>query len=124
MVLLVDDEDALRGGIQDYLETIGYTVVPANSGSAALRILQERSREIDVVVTDVVMPNVTGPELARTMKLLYPSMPVIFMSGYSDEAHESGGSGLHGYPLLRKPFPMNLLAERLGEVLPHKTSLS
>jgi CheY-like chemotaxis protein len=105
-VLVVDDDEAVRLTTAEILTDLGYTVVQAASGNAALELL-DRSRMIDVLLTDVVMTGMSGPDLARQARRAHPYLPIIFISGYAD----LGGIGGDGraYRLIRKPFrPLDL----------------
>jgi signal transduction histidine kinase len=106
VVLVVDDDEAVRLTTAEILTDLGYTVVQAASGNAALELL-DRSRMIDVLLTDVVMTGMSGPDLARQARRAHPYLPIIFISGYAD----LGGIGGDGraYRLIRKPFrPLDL----------------
>ena len=105
MVLLVDDDTAVRGTTAEILENLGYSVIQAPDGEAALELLK-RVETIDVLLTDVVMPGVSGPELARYARVRRPLLPIVFMSGYADSI-DFVGQDLQ--PLVGKPFrPMEL----------------
>jgi PAS domain S-box-containing protein len=118
-VLVVEDEQALREAMGAYLRKMGYTVLLANSGHQALQIAGQ-FEHIDLLVTDVVMPKMSGRELSQTLLALRPSLKVIHMSGYTDDAllrqdiHESASH------FLQKPFTFGALARKLRDVLQTK----
>jgi two-component system, cell cycle sensor histidine kinase and response regulator CckA len=114
-VLLVEDEDVVRRMAARMLERLGYRVVAAASGAAALAALKD-NEPIDVLVTDLVMPGMSGVELARRFASEQPSAAVLFVSGYAD-ADITHGLSRDGTPYLAKPFTRDELAEKLTEVL-------
>ncbi len=116
-VLLVEDEEALRGFVRSTLEKGGYTVIDARDGISALELLSGRDRAFDVLVTDVVMPRMGGHELARRVLQNRPATRVLYMSGYAEEAIMP--PSLDGRPvhLIRKPFDGAALLSRLRDVL-------
>jgi signal transduction histidine kinase len=113
VVLLVDDDNAVRGTTAEILENLGYSVIQAPDGEAALEFL-ERGEMIDVLLTDVVMPGVSGPELARYARVRRPLLPIVFISGYADSV-DFVGEDLQ--PLVRKPFRAMELREKIEAAL-------
>jgi PAS domain S-box-containing protein len=111
-VLLVDDEPLIREMGRVMLETDGYRVLSAGDGDAALELCRESDCRIDVLVTDVMMPGMTGRELGRQVQELRPSLPIIYMSGYS---HDETDRGLvpDDMIFLAKPFTTEELANAL-----------
>jgi CheY-like chemotaxis protein len=108
-ILLVDDDAAVRATTGELLLLYGYRIVDADSGAAALALL-ETGVTVDVVVTDVAMPGMTGPELARELRARWPRLPVVFISGHADPEAVSGPDGLRHF--VRKPFrPSDLAAQ-------------
>jgi len=109
-ILLVEDELAVRQVASRMLTLLGYQVLEAEDGAAALALAEQRGSSIDIVVTDVMMPKVTGPELVRALRLRLPQLPVVFMSGYSglDSTALSEMASLG--PMLAKPFAQEALA--------------
>ncbi len=101
VVLAVDDDAAVRRTTADILKGLGYSVLQAESGEAALELLRQDGM-IDVLLTDVVMTGMSGPELARRARLSQPRLPIVFISGYADPAGIAGDGLRH--PLVRKPF--------------------
>ncbi|HBF33346.1 TPA: hybrid sensor histidine kinase/response regulator, partial [Candidatus Sumerlaeota bacterium] len=84
-ILLVDDEEAVLKAAAGMLATLGYRVVTANDGEAALRVFQERPHAIDLVLTDIAMPNLHGRAAAKAMRMVKPGQRFLFTSGYTDE---------------------------------------
>jgi signal transduction histidine kinase len=101
VVLAVDDDAAVRSTTADILKGFGYSVLQADSGEAALELLDQEGM-IDVLLTDVVMTGMSGPELARRARQSQPRLPIVFISGYADPAGITNDALLH--PLVRKPF--------------------
>jgi two-component system, cell cycle sensor histidine kinase and response regulator CckA len=116
-VLLTEDETAVRAVAVAALERRGYRVLAAADGEAALAISRAFPGRIDLLVTDVVMPGMSGRELAATMQRLQPGLPVLFVSGYTDEAVLLQGVGNDPRSLLPKPFTSLELARRVRAVL-------
>ena len=83
-VLIVEDEDILRGVMRRSLEDAGYRVLEAGGATEALKLVRENNRSIDLLLTDVIMPGKSGRELAEEVALLRPRLPVLFTSGYTD----------------------------------------
>jgi signal transduction histidine kinase/CheY-like chemotaxis protein len=104
-VLVVEDEEAVRAVIEQALEDQGYAVVTAANGAEGLELARSRLDRIDLVLTDVVMPRLTGPQLVAELRGLRHDLPVLFMSGYADRAADLGD-----VPLLDKPFTLADLA--------------
>jgi CheY-like chemotaxis protein len=123
-VLLVEDAEPLREVIRRFLQQGGYTVLVAEDGIAALTSCREHNGPIDLLLTDVVMPGLSGPQLAKEIGLLRPGMPVLYMSGYTDEAIGPHGALEEGIALLEKPFTRGSLLRKLREVLDRVLSSS
>jgi PAS domain S-box-containing protein len=117
-ILLVEDEVALLEATREFLEFSGYSVISANSGAEALRAAQEQDGNIDLLVTDVVMPELDGVELASCLRAKFPALKVLYMSGYADRALQDN---LDRKMLLRKPFSQELLAVKIREALSSRT---
>jgi two-component system cell cycle sensor histidine kinase/response regulator CckA len=103
-VLVVEDEAAVRGLVQMTLERAGYSVVAAEDATSALRVLETSRAPIDLVLSDVVMPKISGAELTITLRSLYPTLKVLLMSGYVGYAGCPMPQLPEGVPLLQKPF--------------------
>jgi CheY-like chemotaxis protein len=113
-VLLVEDEERVRRIAARCLERVGYRVLPVADGEDALR-LAAATGPIDLLLTDVVMPGLSGPRLAEQLRAARPGLPVLFMTGFSGELSDA----LAALPgsLLRKPFTPELLVARVSEVI-------
>lgn len=117
-VLLVEDEDAVRLFAARALRNKGYNLIEAESGDAALDIIKKRASEIDLMISDVVMPNMDGPTLIRRARELRPDIRAVFISGYAEEAfRRSLGDDLGDVDLLPKPFSLKQLAAKVKEQL-------
>jgi CheY-like chemotaxis protein len=120
VVLLVEDEDTVRRLAGTLLGNRGYTVLEARNGVEALALCKVRRTSIDLLLTDLVMPEMGGRELAEQAAALYPNMKVLIMSGYTDDALAREGIKVRGTPFLQKPFTLQELARRVREVLDSK----
>jgi two-component system, cell cycle sensor histidine kinase and response regulator CckA len=116
-VLLVDDEETLREMIQEVLEDNGYRVLAAADPQTALAIAARDDSEIHLLLTDVIMPGIGGPELARQLRSLRPRVGVLYMSGYTEEAMADRGELEAGALLISKPFTQESLTRKLREAL-------
>jgi len=116
-ILLVEDEEAVRSFAARALRMRGYNVLEAGGGEEALEIVKQQGDKIDLVITDVVMPNMDGPTMVRHVKLLKPDMEVIFMSGYAEEAFRRNDQTSDNIHFLPKPFGLKQLAAKVKEVL-------
>lgn len=116
-VLLVDDEETIRNVGKEMLETLGYKVFVAGNGRDALALYEENKKEIDIVVLDMVMPDMGGGETYDKLKVVNPDLKVILSSGYSmnDQTYKIMERGCNGF--IQKPFNMNDLSKKLWEVL-------
>jgi GAF domain-containing protein/CheY-like chemotaxis protein len=112
-ILLVEDEEAVRDAAREILQLLGYTVLEARHPGEALLIAEQRE-EIHLLLTDVVMPAMSGPELAGRLAARHPSMRVLYMSGYPSQAVELLGEGTAFLP---KPFTLDGLARKVRQVL-------
>jgi CheY-like chemotaxis protein len=116
-VLLVEDEDSLRGLVRKFLEKCGYVVLEAKDGQTALRISNTFPGPIHALLTDVVMPGMSGCELARAIGQRRGTTKVLFMSGYAADADlPTEVTDRRGY-FIKKPFSRCALATKLREVL-------
>ncbi|MET0553955.1 MAG: response regulator [Vicinamibacteria bacterium] len=114
-ILLVEDDDALRSVTQDMLQECGYTVLAAADGAEALRLTQGYVGRLDLLMTDVVMRGMTGPQTAQQVCALRPQIRVLLMSGYSGK--ELSRQGVAAERLLEKPFTLDEMARRVREAL-------
>jgi CheY-like chemotaxis protein len=116
-VLLVEDAEAMRRLAREVLESAGYKVLEASSGAEALRMVGSQQSGIDVLLTDLVMPDMTGRELAGWLRVAEPRLRVVYMSGYTDEAAVQRGELTPGSPFLQKPFSADHLLRALRQAL-------
>jgi CheY-like chemotaxis protein len=116
-ILVVDDEEAVRSSTRRALERAGYDVISATDGSDALRLFTEHDGGIHMVITDVVMPGLGGRELVGRLKIMKPNLPVLFVSGYTEEGVRRQGVLEPGAAYLEKPFTPERLLRRVREVL-------
>jgi DNA-binding response OmpR family regulator len=121
--LLVEDEVALQRVVNEALTEEGYRVLVAGNGMDALRIAERHDGPIHLLITDVILPAMSGPELAQSLDASRPEMRVLYMSGYTSDK-------LTHFPLLdpevallRKPFKLAELAQKVGNLLHADTSL-
>ncbi|MEP7327063.1 MAG: response regulator [Gemmatimonadota bacterium] len=121
-ILLVEDEVAVRRLARRVLRSKGYVVLEAANGREALRMVSEHSGQLDLVLTDVVMPGMSGPEMAERLAREQPDLRVLYMSGYADEAIGHHGVLEAGVEFLQKPFTPQDLAQRVREVLGPNTA--
>jgi CheY-like chemotaxis protein len=115
-VLLVEDEDAVRKLVKRMLEKGGYTVLEARSGAEALSICESRQNQIDLLITDIVMPGMSGPALAEKAHEKCSGMKVLYVSGYTDEGAR-GAAIPRGSEFLAKPFSAAKVLHTVRRVL-------
>jgi len=116
-ILLVEDEDLVRALAREVLETHGYTVLDAHIGPEALKIVERHPGSIHMLLTDVVMPQMSGRELAQRVEALRPDVRVLYMSGYTADVIAHEGVLEEGTAYLEKPFTLRALARKVREVL-------
>lgn len=116
-ILLAEDSEALREMAREYLESVGYVVLEAASGPQALEKAKEFHGKIHLLLTDVVMPEMSGPELVRQMTALRPELKVIFTSGYTSDAIARQGVLDPAVAFIQKPYRPKALARKIQEVL-------
>jgi PAS domain S-box-containing protein len=116
-VLLVEDEDEVRAAVGESLQMRGYTVLKARHGKEALMICRRHQGPIHLLLTDVVMPQMTGPELAQRLFLLRPAIKVLYVSGYTSDALAQRNMVEPGTAFLQKPFTPDTLARHVRAVL-------
>jgi two-component system, cell cycle sensor histidine kinase and response regulator CckA len=116
-ILLVEDEQTVRESIAEYLQENGYRVLKANGGPQALAIVGQFEGPIDLMLTDVIMPQMSGRELAQRVAIIHPTMKIIFMSGYSDNLLSNRQVLDPRHVLLQKPLRLAALGKRLREIL-------
>jgi two-component system, cell cycle sensor histidine kinase and response regulator CckA len=120
-ILLVEDEKGVRELAREYLEMSGYTVIEAEDGHTALELASMHAGTIHLLMTDVVMPGISGRELAERVKRLRPKISVLYMSGYTDQAVVHHGILDMDAVLLQKPFTLATLSSKLRELLTAET---
>jgi signal transduction histidine kinase/CheY-like chemotaxis protein len=116
-VLLAEDELGVRKLVREVLEQAGHTVLEAASGPAALQAAKGYAGAIQLLLTDVVMPEMSGPELAKQLTTARPELKVLYMSGYTEEAILQHGMLSAGITLLQKPFSKDDLLRRVRDVM-------
>jgi CheY-like chemotaxis protein len=117
VILLVDDDVETRETVALMLEALGYQVLQAGSGAAALGVAEHVPGRIDLLLTDVRMPGMTGVELARQLSAQFPEIPVLFASGYAAGALAEREGLAPGTTLLSKPFSIDTLDSCVHEAL-------
>ncbi|HEY3822921.1 MAG TPA: PAS domain-containing protein [Bryobacteraceae bacterium] len=116
-VLLVEDEPGVRTLAETVLKKLGYKVMVADCGEKALEIWREKNGSVDVLLTDVIMPQMSGGDLAHKLRQMNPRLKVLFMSGYTDDMLASYGIMAGETQLLQKPFTADALGRKLRGVL-------
>jgi two-component system, cell cycle sensor histidine kinase and response regulator CckA len=123
-ILLVEDEEMVRLLLREVLQRSGYKILEARRGDEGLRIAEHTREPIHLLVTDVIMPQMGGAELARRLASGHPETQVLFMSGYTDGALSPDEVFPEDAAFLQKPFTPDVLARKVREVLERKTSVS
>jgi CheY-like chemotaxis protein len=116
-VLLVEDEESLRNMVREILEDSGYKVIEAHDARHALEIAERHPAPIDLLMTDVVMPGMSGRDLASRLAASHAETRVLYMSGYTDDAVVLHGVLAADVSFLQKPFTIDALARKVREVL-------
>jgi len=116
-VLLVEDEESVRQLVRETLESKGYKVLEANNGEAALRVVSGYAGKIDMLITDVVMPGMSGRELSARLSASRPQTKVLYLSGYTEDAIVHEGVVDPDTAFLQKPFTLQMLSRKVREVL-------
>jgi CheY-like chemotaxis protein len=116
-VLLAEDEEQVRRMTRTILEMNGYHVLEASSGDEALATYKQHEGRIDLVITDVVMPQMSGRELAQSLEALRPGIKVLYVSGYTDDAIVRHGLLDEGIAFIQKPFTPEAFSRKVREVL-------
>jgi CheY-like chemotaxis protein len=116
-VLLVEDEEIVRRLSKKILETCGYTVIEALDGAEAVEICNRGDQPIDLLLTDVVMPKMSGRQLVQNIAGIRPELKVLFMSGYTDDSIVRHGVIESGENFIQKPFTFNALAGKVRAML-------
>ncbi len=116
-ILFAEDEEDVRYLVSSFLESLGYHVLPAADGTFARQVAQSHKGQIDLLLTDVVMPKTGGRELAEDLRRTIPTLKVLFMSGYTSDAIIRSAVLESGEAFVQKPFSMQSLARKVREVL-------
>ena len=114
-ILLVEDEEGVRNLVSSMLRSQGYRVFEAEHGKHALEVFERHGREVELLLTDVIMPRMSGHELARRLKAQAPGLKVMYMSGYTDDIVAREGIVSENTVLLHKPFTLDGLLRKLHE---------
>lgn len=122
-LLLVEDEEGVRKLLTHVLHRRGYKVLEASNGEEALRLYERRGSDIQLVLTDMVMPHMSGRELGEKLRSLRPDLKIIYMSGYTDDVLVRTGALGPGMSFLQKPLRPEVLAAKVREALDGKHSL-
>jgi CheY-like chemotaxis protein len=116
-ILVVEDEAGVRNSVARILSSAGYTVITAVNGADAMCLLETHNGDIELVLTDVIMPKMNGAELAKEMARVWPGTQVLFMSGYSGDAIVHKGILEPGTEFIGKPFKAADLTRKVRQVL-------
>jgi two-component system, cell cycle sensor histidine kinase and response regulator CckA len=112
-VLLVEDEDGVRSFAMRALQRQGYEVFEAVNGAEALEVMEREGGKVDIVVSDVIMPEMDGPSMFKELRKTHPNLKIIFVSGYPDDAFKNGLGDNDTFAFLPKPFTLSQLAEKV-----------
>jgi len=116
-VLLVEDEDAVRSFAARALGQRGYQVLEASTGAEALEVFEGHDGDVDLVVSDVVMPEMDGPTLMKKLRQSHPDLKIIFISGYAEDAFRRNLAENDDFMFLQKPFDLKELAAAVKAAL-------
>ena len=116
-ILLVEDDESVKVLVAKVLNEVGFSVLSAGSGEEALQLVSQYNDEIHLLLTDVVMPDISGKELANKLNQQLPGLKVIFMSGYTNDIITNQGVIIEEFEYLQKPFSSQYLIHKIREVL-------
>jgi two-component system cell cycle sensor histidine kinase/response regulator CckA len=116
-LLIVENEPAIRHLLQVALQKNGYSVLTAESGRKALELVRDHTGTIDLLITDVMMEDMDGPELVRQLAVLRPRTRTLFMSGYTDNALGEQGVLSANVNFIQKPFSPTVIAQKVRDIL-------
>jgi CheY-like chemotaxis protein len=116
-VLVVEDEAMIRSNVRECLQQLGYQVLEAESGEIAVHLCAKNKGEIDLVLTDLVMPGMSGHELAGELAQRHPEIKMLFMSGYTEDSAARRDILLKGSAFLQKPFSVGDLSNAVQQAL-------
>lgn len=121
-LLLVEDNDELRELLRSFLENQGYEVLCAKDGKEALRIFENLQKPVDLILTDLVMPYMSGKELVEQARKYEPEVKVLYMSGYVDQKVLDEATQAEGFRFIQKPFGLDVLLKKIRAILEGKGS--
>ena len=116
-ILAVDDDQSVLGLVENTLSAAGYRVIPATGGWSAVEAFENSPKPIDLLLTDVIMPDLTGPVLAERLRARQPALPVLFISGFHDADLVQRFVTARGFTLLPKPFSVDALLRVVDQAL-------
>jgi two-component system, cell cycle sensor histidine kinase and response regulator CckA len=116
-ILVVEDDDAVRIPTSEFLKMEGFKVLQARTGEEAVHVVQQNRCCLDILITDIVMPKMTGRQVAERLLELHSDLKVLYMSGETDEEHPACAGHSHQGAVLRKPFRLETLKDRIHELL-------
>jgi len=116
-ILAVDDDRSVLGMLENALSSAGYRVIPATGGWSAVEAFEKSPDHIDLLLTDVIMPDLTGPVLAERLRARQPALPVLFISGFHDADLVQRFVTSRGFTLLPKPFSVEALLRVVDQAL-------
>lgn len=116
-VLVVEDDESVRIPTTEFLKMEGFKVLQARTGSEAIHVVQRNRSPLDLLITDVVMPGMSGPEVAEKLIEMHPDLKVLYMSGDVDKAASWNDSAKSGQAVLQKPFRLNMLNDKIHDLL-------
>ena len=116
-MLLVEDDTGVREYASEILTEVGFQIVPAANGRIALELIKKKDLKPDILVTDVIMPGMRGPELARQVQKILPGIKVLYASGYTDNHIVKDGLLEPGINFLQKPFTAKDIVDKINQVL-------
>ncbi len=119
IILVVDDQEGVRALLRRQLSNCGHTVIEAGDGAEALHLVRRRNGAVDLILSDVVMPQMNGTELATRIGVEFPDIPVMLMSAFAPGGVARLGHGDTVVPVLQKPFDATQLSELVDLALRH-----
>lgn len=116
-ILLIEDEPLVRNVTQRVLQRAGYKIIPACNGAEGVALFNQHVAEIALVLTDMIMPELSGPDVAAAVRAVRPGVPLLFMSGYSEESVLRRGLASGLVHMLHKPFTPDMLIDKVYDVM-------
>jgi two-component system cell cycle sensor histidine kinase/response regulator CckA len=116
-ILLVEDETPVRIFASRALRNKGYTVLEADCGETAVEVMQTQGAEVELIISDVIMPGMNGPSMVEKVTEQFPNVKVIFISGYAEDVFVNSFGAERAFHFLPKPFTLKQLAQKVKEVL-------